>query len=247
MAPTREGLFCDLRHSKNIPEKLVDVSDWVYNTAIAKGNKMETWTRRTYVCDSSICDAWLEITTKDSLGSRTTVMCPCGSMPNLVSEVPATIIPTNEKEQQVETTYNPTQTIELRKFTGTEYVNVQYDANQLEEVLRKVNLIEQRIAHQEKQIGQIIDNLTAEGWYSDSVDKEDVLKDLCTILEHNPQQELSWTITVTVSGSTMVNLEDVSDFDIRYHLQDELSIDSNDFDTKVDSFDIYDVDSQDWL
>ena len=146
----------------------------------------------------------------------------------------------------MQTEYNPNQTIELRKFTGTEYVNVQYDATQLEEIIRKSNLIESRIEAQEKQLGQIIDNLSMDSWYSDTIDKDEVLRDLCTILDHTPQQELSWTVHITVSGTTMVNLEEVSDFDIRYHLQDELSIDSNDFDSKVDSWDIYDVDSQDW-
>ncbi len=38
----------------------------------------------------------------------------------------------------------------------------------------------------------------------------------------------------------------ISDFDIRYHLADGLSVDSNDFDTNVDSWDIDLVDSQDW-
>jgi len=57
---------------------------------------------------------------------------------------------------------------------------------------------------------------------------------------------MSWTVTLTVSGTTLVNLEDVEDFDIRYELSDNLSVDSNDFNTNVDSWDIDLVDSQDW-
>ena len=78
------------------------------------------------------------------------------------------------------------------------------------------------------------------------LDKEEVLRDLCTILDHQPQQEMSWTVTLTVSGTTLVNLEDVEDFDIRYELSDNLSVDSNDFNTNVDSWDIDLVDSQEW-
>jgi hypothetical protein len=57
---------------------------------------------------------------------------------------------------------------------------------------------------------------------------------------------MNWTVTLTVSGSTEVDITEVNDFDIRYHLADNLSVDSNDFTTEVDSWDIDLVDSQDW-
>ena len=144
--------------------------------------------------------------------------------------------------------YNPHAFIAVRRIDSETKENTfpLYKATDVEEVLNRVNLLEQRIAHNEKQLGQIIDNLTIEGWYSDSVDKSEVLRDLCTIVDHTPQQEMSWTVTMTVSGTTMVNLEDVEDFDIRYELSDNLSVDSNDFNTNVDSWDIDLVDSQDW-
>ena len=144
--------------------------------------------------------------------------------------------------------YNPHAFIAVRRIDSETKENTfpLYKATDVEEVLNRVNLLEQRIAHNEKQLGQIIDNLTIEGWYSDSVDKSEVLRDLCTIVDHTPQQEMSWTVTMTVSGTTMVNLEDVEDFDIRYELSDNLSVDSNDFNTSVDSWDIDLVDSQDW-
>ena len=144
--------------------------------------------------------------------------------------------------------YNPHAFIAVRRIDSETKENTfpLYKATDVEEVLNRVNLLEQRIAHNEKQLGQIIDNLTIEGWYSDSIDKSEVLRDLCTIVDHTPQQEMSWTVTITVSGTTMVNLEDVEDFDIRYELSDNLSVDSNDFNTSVDSWDIDLVDSQDW-
>jgi hypothetical protein len=165
--------------------------------------------------------------------------------------------PHNNERNKMETVtldmYNPHALVTLKKIINTESGDAQfelYKTTELEGVLddlrRRDNRISQRIEAQEKQIGQIIDNLSAEGWYSDSVDKEDVLKDLCSILDHNPQQEMSWTVTLTVSGTTLVNLDEVNDFDIRYHLNDELSVDSNDFNSKVDSWDIYDVETQDW-
>lgn len=149
--------------------------------------------------------------------------------------------------------YNPHALVTLKKITNTESGDAQfelYKTTELEGVLddlrRRDNILSQHLEASNKQLGQIIDNLTAEGWYSDSVDKEDVLRDLCSILDHNPQQEMSWSATITVSGTTLVNLDEVNDFDIRYHLNDELTVDSNDWNTKIDSWDIDDVDSQEW-
>lgn len=116
----------------------------------------------------------------------------------------------------------------------------------ISEMFRIAQYRESRLAAQEKQIGQIIDNLSMDSWYADTIDKSEVLRDLCEILGHTPQQEMNWTVTLTVSGTTLVDLDEVEDFDVRYHLNDNLSVDSNDFDTKVDSFDVYDVETQDW-
>jgi hypothetical protein len=149
--------------------------------------------------------------------------------------------------------YNPHALVTLKRIVNTESGDAQfelYKTTELEGVLddlrRRDNLISQRIEHQEKQIGQVINNLTIDNWFSDSVEKEEVLRDLCVIFDHEPKQTMNWTVTLTVSGSTEVDITEVSDFDIRYHLADGLSVDSNDFDTNVDSWDIDLVDSQDW-
>jgi hypothetical protein len=85
-----------------------------------------------------------------------------------------------------------------------------------------------------------------ESWFNPNTEKEEILRDLCSILDHTPQAEMSWTATLTVSGTTVVNLDEVEDFDIRYHIGDNLSVDSNDFNTNVDSWDVDYIDSQDW-
>ena len=220
-----------------------------------------TWTKRSYVCDPDSCDTLIEVTSNDRFGfpsafSVTNITCLCGRSMNQVSEEDATIRPINERNKMETVTldmYNPHSLVTLKKIINTESGDAQfelYKVTELEGVLddlrRRDNLISQRIEAQESKIGQIIDNLTAEGWYNPNVDKEEVLKELCTILDHNPQQEMSWSVTLTVSGTTMVNLDEAEDFDIRYHLNDNLSVDSNDFDTNVDSWDIDLVDSQEW-
>lgn len=144
--------------------------------------------------------------------------------------------------------YNPHAFIAVRRIDSTTQENTFpiYKATDIEEVLNRVNLLEQHLENSNKQLSQIIDNLTMDGWYSETVDKADVLKDICEIVEYAPTQTMNWTITVTVSGTTEVNLDEANDFDIRYHLADNLSVDSNDFTTDVDSWDIDYVDSQDW-
>ena len=116
----------------------------------------------------------------------------------------------------------------------------------ISEMFRKAQYRDEWLERAQGTIRKIIDNLTMEGWYNPNTDKDEVLRDLCEIVDHTPQQEMSWSITLTASGTTLVNLDEVEDFDIRYHLGDNLSVDSNDFDTNVDSWDIDYVDSQDW-
>ncbi len=144
--------------------------------------------------------------------------------------------------------YNPHAFIAVRRIDSNTQENTFpiYKATDIENVLNRMNILEQHLEESNKQLGQIIDNLTADGWYSETVDKADVLRDICEIVNHTPTQTLNWTVTLTVSGSSEVNLDEAKDFDVRYHLADNLSVDSNDFTTEVDSWDIDYVDSQDW-
>ena len=118
--------------------------------------------------------------------------------------------------------------------------------NELEWKLERIKNLEKQLTMSNSQISKIIDNLTIEGWYNPNTEKEEVLRDLCEILGHSPTQTMQWSVTLTVSGSTEVNLDEVEDFDIRYHLDDNLSVDSNDYTTNVDAWHIDCVDSQDW-
>ena len=151
-----------------------------------------------------------------------------------------------ENTIEVPTTYNANNLVQYKDITNGEVTFPIIKVNDLEYKLERIKNLEDHLSRSQGTIGKIIDNLTMEGWFNPNTDKDEVLRDLCSILDHTPQQEMSWTVTLTVSGTTLVNLEDVEDFDIRYHLNDELTVDSNDFNSKVDSWDIYDVESQDW-
>jgi len=208
----------------------------------------------TFACDPDECDCLIEVTSSDGFGFPSGVVeitCPCGRKPNLLSVQHATIQPTNERNTmentiEVPTTYNANNLVQYKDITNGEVTFPIIKVNDLEYKLERIKNLEDWLSRSQGTITKIIDNLTMEGWFNPNTDKDEVLRDLCSILDHTPQQEMSWTVTLTVSGTTLVNLEDVEDFDIRYHLNDELTVDSNDFNSKVDSWDIYDVESQDW-
>lgn len=143
-----------------------------------------------------------------------------------------------------ESLYNPNGLIALRRIDENTKENTYplYKAVDLEGILNQNNLLEQRLAYQEKQIGQIIDNLTIDGWYNPNIDKEDVLRDICEILGHEAKQEIRMTATIQVEVTYNCPLGEVEDFDAKYFLQDELTIDSYNGDICVESFDVEDAD-----
>ena len=57
-----------------------------------------------------------------------------------------------------------------------------------------------------------------------------------------PKQTVTITATVNVEVSYDIPLEEVEDFDARYFLQDNLSIDSWHGDVSIESFDVEDAD-----
>jgi hypothetical protein len=214
-----------------------------------------TWTKYTYVCDPDECDSLVEYTCGDTFGFPSgdvrNFTCPCGRNMNLVSVEDATIRPTNERKEmetttEVPTTYNANVLVTYKDIIDGVATYPTIKVNDLEYRLDRIKRLEEQLSASNSQLGKIIDNLTLEGWYNPNTDKDEVLRDLCEILGHTPQAEMSWTATLTVSGTTLVNLDEVEDFDIRYHIGDNLSVDSNDFQTNVDSWDVDYVDSQEW-
>ena len=210
---------------------------------------METWTRRTYVCNSDTCDAWLEITTKNNIIPRQPVTCPCGTTPNLVSEADATITTPNEKEQQMENTITKLSTdyqVEALEFKNGETIYHYLTKADINEMFRQRQFTDSFLATARSKISRIIHNLTMEGWYSDGVDKSDILSALCEILEHEAKATLNWVATIRVEGSTDVPIQDVDSFDLRYFINDELSVYANHGDTEINTYYVEDIDEEEW-
>jgi hypothetical protein len=166
----------------------------------------------------------------------------------LLSVVDATITPNYERKEMETTTtmpyeYNPNLLVTYKS------INDNYEATypsikvvDLEGKLDSLVRLEKQLTISNGQIGKIIDNLTVEGWYNPNVDEEDVLRDLCEILEHEAKQTVTITATVNVEVSYECPLDEVEDFDAKYFLQDNLTIDSWHGDVMIESYDVEDAD-----
>lgn len=143
--------------------------------------------------------------------------------------------------------YNPHAFITLRKVNteSNDSMFIMHKATELEETLDRIKNLEKLIEITQNQIGQVLGNMTSDGWYSSDIDKSEVLSDLCDILGHEPTQELTIKATLTVDLRYDCPLDEVEDFDARYFVQDSLSVDSFNGNVIVESFDVEDADV-DW-
>jgi len=190
------------------------------------------------------CDALIEYTFKDGYGWPNGVMsltCPCNSNCTLLSVVNDTIQPTNERNQMDTTTYNPNLLVTYKSIKNGEVTYPTLKMNELEYELDSYRRQTERLNEAQSKINQIIDNLSADGWYNPNTEKSEVLNDLCEILGHEPKQSVTITATVNVEVTYDIPLEDVEDFDARYFLQDNLTIDSYNGDVIIESFDVEDA------
>lgn len=140
--------------------------------------------------------------------------------------------------------YNPHAIITLRKIQpeSKDSMFILHKATDLEFALSRIDSLEKLVEINQKQIGQVISNMTADGWYNASVDKAEVLSDLCSIFDYEAKQEIRIKATVTVDLRYDCPLDEVEDFDARYFVQDNLSVDAYNGDIIVESFDVEDAD-----
>jgi hypothetical protein len=150
-------------------------------------------------------------------------------------------------EQVTQESYAPHQLVTLKKITGEDVQFNLYKVTELEGVLdnnnSRINQLTGRLEAQEKQIGLILNKMTADEWYSSNVDKSEVLSDLCDILGFEPKQTIRISATVEVEVDYDCPLNEVEDFDAGDFLQDVLTIDTYHGDAIVYS---YNVESADW-
>ena len=213
-----------------------------------------TWTKYTYVCDPDECDSLVEYTCGDTFGFPSgdvrNFTCPCGRNMNLVSVEPATIAPTNERNNmetttEVPTTYNANVLVTYKDIIDGVPTYPTIKVNDLEWKLERIKGLEKQLSMSNSQISRILENLTVDGWYNPNIEKSEVLEQLCEILDHEPKQEIRITGTITFDLRYDCPLEEVEDFDARYFLQDNLSLDAYHGDIVIDSYEVEDADV-DW-
>ena len=210
----------------------------------------ETWTKNTYACDPDECDTLIEITSSDKFGfpsgSVNNVTCPCGRTPNLLSVEPATIAPIIERKEMetnvMPDTYNPNLLVTYKSIVNGDVSYPNIKVVDLEYNLDSYRRLQDQLVISNGQIGQILDNLTAQGWYNPNVDKEDVLRDLCEILQHEAKQSITITGNLSFEVSYEIPLDEVEDFDARYFLQDNLTLDSYHGDVCIETYEVEDAD-----
>jgi hypothetical protein len=203
------------------------------------------WNKYSYL--NTDTDCLIEVTHLEGTEEKL-LLTPLNNSPYvLLSVEDATILPTTTKGNEMETntvpySYDANVLVTYKSINNGEVTYPTIKVNELEMHLDSYRRLQDQLAISNGQISQILDNLSADGWYNPNTDKEDILRDLCEILGHEPKQTVTITATVNVELSYDIPLEDVENFDAKYFVQDNLTIDSYNGDLNVDSFDVEDAD-----
>ena len=208
-----------------------------------------TWTKYTYVCDPDECDSLVEYTCGDTFGFPSgdvrNFTCPCGRNMNLVSVEPATIAPTNERNNMEETVtipaeYNANILVTYKDIVDGVATFPTIKVNDLEWKLERIKRLEDELSRSNGTIRKIMDNLTEESWFNPNTEKEEILNDLCEILDYQPKKEISFEGTIYFSGRVDIPLSEAEDFDLDDILS-ELTVDVYNGDVVIDDYHVEDV------
>lgn len=206
-----------------------------------------TSTKYTFVCDPDECDTMIEITTSDKFGFPSGVVqakCPCGRQMSYISstiEENPTIErqhPMEETTSLVPETYNANALVTYKRIHQGETTFPTLKVNDLEWKLDQGQRSADRANELQSTINKIIDCLTEEHWFNPNTELQDVLTELCEILNHNPVKTVTFEASVTVRGEIEVPLSEWEDFDMDSHIADNLTIDSYDGNTTIDTYDV---------
>ena len=111
---------------------------------------------------------------------------------------------------------------------------------QIEYALEDARRTTKRNNELQSQINKIIDNLTEDYWYNPNTDKETILSDICEILNFTPKKTISFTATMSFTGSIEIDLADADGFDLEDVLS-EAYVDINNGDVEIDGYELYDA------
>ena len=187
--------------------------------------KEKKWIKYSFVCPD--CDSLIEYTCNEfdfPSGSVMDITCVCGGNATLMSVVNATIIPTNKKEEQMET------------MTDT---FMQEQINELKTKLANHQNCDYWKSENGRVQSQIIELIHSS--YAEETEASEILVSLAEIIDYNPVKEIQFTATIRFTGRIDVPLVDIDDFDLTDALSDAY-VDINNGDIVIDSYDIEEVD-----
>ena len=205
----------------------------------------ETWSKDTHLC--TICDALIEITRKDEFRN----IWHCGGECILLSVEDATIKenPTERKNMldnlesaiSVPNEYNSNLLVTYKKIAGT------FSAPEAPEyVTEKVTDIEWALdrarrdsASLEKNFQQLreLEELLKE-LHDPNYSKEEALEQIAQLFGLELTKSISFSGMISFSGTVEVPFSEAEDFDLFYHLQDNLTLDTNDGSIEIDTYEV---------
>ena len=200
-----------------------------------------------YVCTN--CDASIEVVSKGIHFQDPT--CNCANSAVVWCQTGMVESDTNKRKENMETTptvpttYDANVLVTYKSIKNGEATYPVLKVNQLEWEMEEKQRLTDKVNKLQSQVNKIIDNMTAQYWYNPNTDSETILSDLCDILDYEPKQTVRISANVRVEIDYDIPMADVEDFDARYFVQDNLTIDSWHGDVVIDSFDVDDADV-DW-
>lgn len=193
---------------------------------------MALFQKYTFVCDPDECDSLVEFTCRTSFdfpSGSVQHKCACGRDMTLVS---TSTVPEEPNQVRALEEHN---------------TKLQAMVDQLQTRITDMSIKQmEQVNDLQSKINKIIDNLTMEYWYDRACSKTQILEELCEILDHEPKQTITFSANIVVDGSVDVPLSDLDDFDLRYFLQDELSVDAYNGDIEIQAFDVVNVNQSDF-
>ena len=106
-----------------------------------------------------------------------------------------------------------------------------YLHSQADELQKQNDRLTELLTRNSKTIANIIDKLSEDEWYSDSIEKEEILSDLCEIVDFQPVKEIYFRGTIAVEGRAEIPLGE--EFDLN---DMEFSVDVHNINAMVDEY-----------
>ncbi len=214
----------------------------------------EKWNKYSYLNTENNC--LIEVTHLEGTEEKL-ILTPLNNSPYLLLSVEDATIkehPTNERNTMEQTTtvpetYNPNLLVTYKKIAGTfaapeapEFITDK--VVDIEWALDGARRSEDRANKLNSKIEEIQSFMTEDNWYNPNTEASEILSELERILDFNPVKQIEFTGTIRFSGTIEVPLNEAEDFDLFYHLQDNLTLDSYDGNTSIDSYEVENVDQE---